>query len=89
MFPRGVHNALYFIKIWSKDVHIGKKRENPLASDYNFPKLVCKPHKEMIYYTLPRKNLLCPINRNKLKWIIGTHGNWKNQNPGGRFGAPS
>ena len=28
-------------------------------------------------------------NRNKLKWIIGTHGNWKNQNPGGRFGATS
>ena len=24
-----------------------------------------------------------------LKWIIGTHGNWKNQNPGGRFGATS
>ena len=25
----------------------------------------------------------------KLKWIIGTHGHWKNQNPGGRFGATS
>ena len=23
------------------------------------------------------------------KWIIGTHDNWKNQNPGGRFGATS
>ena len=22
-----------------------------------------------------------------IKWIIGTQGNWKNQNPGGRFGA--
>ena len=29
------------------------------------------------------------LNRNKLKWIIGTHGHWKNQNPGGRFGATS
>ena len=28
-------------------------------------------------------------NENKLKWIIGTHGHWKNQNPGGRFGAIS
>jgi hypothetical protein len=28
-------------------------------------------------------------NINKLKWIIGTHGNWKNQNRGGRFGATS
>ena len=26
---------------------------------------------------------------NKLKWIIGTHGHWKNQNPGVRFGATS
>ena len=74
MFPRGVHNALYFIKIWSKDVHIGKKRENPLASDYNFPKLVCKPHKEMIHYTLSRKKFIISnklggigLNRNKLK----------------------
>ena len=24
-----------------------------------------------------------------LKWIIGTDGNWKNQNPGGSFGAIS
>ena len=24
-----------------------------------------------------------------LIWIIGTYGNWKNQNPGGRFGATS
>ena len=24
-----------------------------------------------------------------LKWIIDKHGNWKNQNPGGRFGALS
>ena len=52
MSPRGLHNALYFIKIWSKDVHIGKKRENPLASDYNFPKLVFKPLKKMIPYAL-------------------------------------
>ena len=28
-------------------------------------------------------------NGNKLKWIIGTHGNWKNQNSWGRFGATS
>ena len=28
-------------------------------------------------------------NENKLKWIIGTHGNWKNQNPVGHFGATS
>ena len=27
------------------------------------------------------------LNGNKLKWIIGIHGHWKNQNPGGRFGA--
>ena len=26
---------------------------------------------------------------NKLKWIMGTHGHWKNQNPGGRFGTTS
>ena len=25
----------------------------------------------------------------KLKRMFGTHGNWKNQNPGGRFGATS
>ena len=25
----------------------------------------------------------------QLKWRFGTHGNWKNQNPGGRFGATS
>ena len=25
----------------------------------------------------------------KLKWMIRNHGNWKNQNPGGRFGATS
>ena len=24
---------------------------------------------------------------NKLKWVIGTHCHWKNQNPRGRFGA--
>ena len=29
------------------------------------------------------------LNGNQLKWIIGTHSNWKNQNPAGRFGATS
>ena len=24
-----------------------------------------------------------------IKWVIGTYGNWKNLNPGGRFGATS
>ena len=28
-------------------------------------------------------------NKFQLKWRFGTHGNWKNQNPGGRFGANS
>ena len=28
-------------------------------------------------------------NEFQLKWRFGTHGNWKNQNPGGRFGATS
>ena len=28
-------------------------------------------------------------HENQLKWIIGTHGNWKFQNPGSRFGATS
>ena len=28
-------------------------------------------------------------NRFQLKWRFGTHGDWKNQNPGGRFGASS
>jgi hypothetical protein len=41
--------------------------------------------------TTPKNNLLYEskkglgINRIKLKWIIGTHGNWKNQNPGVPF----
>ena len=29
------------------------------------------------------------LDGNKLKCIIGIHGHWKNQNPGGRFGATS
>ena len=29
------------------------------------------------------------LNENKLKCIIGIHGHWKNQNPGGCFGATS
>ena len=29
------------------------------------------------------------INVFHIKWIIAKHGNWKNQNPGGRFGATS
>ena len=29
------------------------------------------------------------INVFHIKWIISKHGNWKNQNPGGRFGATS
>ena len=29
------------------------------------------------------------LNVFQLKWIIGTHGNWKNPNPGGWFGATS
>ena len=29
------------------------------------------------------------INVFHIKWIIGDHGNWKNQNPDGRFGATS
>ena len=29
------------------------------------------------------------INVFNIKLIIGNHGNWKNQNPGGRFGATS
>ena len=29
------------------------------------------------------------LNDFHLKWIIGNHGSWKNQNPGSRFGATS
>ena len=29
------------------------------------------------------------INVFHIKWIIGNHGNWKNQNPGGCFGVTS
>ena len=36
-------------------------------------------------------NFLDGIGSNEfhIKWIFGTQGNWKNQNPGGRFGATS
>ena len=61
------------LKFGQKTFILGKKRENPLASDYNFPKLVCKPHKEMIHYTLSRKKFIISnklggigLNRNKL-----------------------
>ena len=47
--------------------------------------------------TLPRKIVLHMFNKlghsmdngNKFKWIIGPHGNWKNLNSGGCFGATS
>ena len=46
--------------------------------------------------TLPRNELLCQLlggglgsNEFHIKWRFGTHGSWKNQNPGGRFGATS
>ena len=45
--------------------------------------------------TLPRNELLCQLlggldsNEFHIKWRFRTHGSWKNQNPGGRFGATS
>ena len=48
-----------------------------------------------ILYTPLRNKLLCQFlgrlgnSGFQLKWSFGTHGNWKNQNPGGRFGATS
>ena len=43
-------------------------------------------------YTVATDELLCghpDLNVFYLKWISGTHGNWKNQKSGGRFGATS
>ena len=43
-------------------------------------------------FTVAINELLClknDINVFHIKWIIGNHGIWKNQNPGGRFGATS
>ena len=68
-----------------------------LISHYKFWQIFTSAYQNTVSQsTLPRKILLCPINwgayglkGNKLKWIIGTHDNWKNQNPGGRFGATS
>ena len=46
-----------------------------------------------MWHTLPKNKLICPkmgglsLNGIQLKWIIGTHSNWKNQNPWSRFGA--
>ena len=43
------------------------------------------------FYPLPRNELLCQFlgglssNEFHIKWRFGTHGNWKNQNPGGPF----
>ena len=41
----------------------------------------------MSYYV----NFLGGLGSNEfhIKWRFGTHGSWKNQNPGGRFGATS
>ena len=39
--------------------------------------------------TVAINDLLCMKNGFQLKWRFGTHGHWKNQNPGGRFGATS
>ena len=40
---------------------------------------------ELLY--IPQKCGGIGSNGFHIKWKIGTHGNWKNQNPGGRFGA--
>ena len=47
------------------------------------------------HYTLPRNEILCHLfrgivnNKFHIKWRFGTLGSWKNQNPGGHFGATS
>ena len=43
------------------------------------------PHPEINYYVQRIEGL--GLNGIELKWIIGTHGNWKNQNPGGQIGG--
>ena len=40
-------------------------------------------HLGIIYYVIFLSRL--DSNEFQLKWRFGTHGNWKNQNPGGRF----
>ena len=48
-------------------------------------KFQVKQHLEMSYYV----NFLGLLGSNgfQLKWRFDIHGNWKNQNPGVRFGA--
>ena len=49
---------------------------------------VVTSHHLCINYYVPKLGGL-GLNENKLKWNFSTHGNWKNQNPMGRFGATS
>ena len=42
------------------------------------------------FWNIKWKKCACMgLNGFHIKWIIGTHRNWKNQNSGSRFGAAS
>ena len=56
------------------------------VSTFFFKKALCTMAKTKIIY---QKSGRLGSNEFHIKWIIGTHGNWKNQNPGIRFGATS
>ena len=44
-------------------------------------------HSGLVRIIIPQKCGGIGSNEFHIKWIIGTQGNWKNQNPGGRFWA--
>ena len=46
-------------------------------------------HTTWKWFSMSLKLGCTSLNGNKLKCIIGIHGHWKDQNPGGHFGATS
>ena len=84
VFIKGPENKI--VKVFLAAKHISNKAKKM----FNVKILTIEQ-----YHTTYRKNnnlekcVGIGLNGFHIKWIIGTHCNWKNQNPGSRFGATS
>ena len=69
-----------FTSMWFASVVGASHRVTTLCS-------VLSRHTGYDWNNIPKKYEGKSSNGFHIKWIIGTHGNWKNQNAGSRFGA--
>ena len=90
------HTCMAWEWVWptGTKISIGPKHFQVLTPDFWLltPECLCmciRGHGSYRFIIMLEKCGHSDLNVFHLKWIIDTHSKWKNQNPGGRFGATS